>query len=142
MILPFMDKFPDKEPTHFKELILEGVKKHSMRLDPLERWMSGRRIDMAYHNRTKQMEIFHRTPCISTQKALIEYNGHGGSAVGDNFRYKGLTIVVNSRRLFQFETEALIANDGLSYERFVEHFFKGKEGLTMYKIIHWTDLRY
>lgn len=133
MILPFKDLFPDGEPTNFRELIMQGKKIHTLRDDENNRWDASRRIDMCYHCRQPNMEVFHRTPCTGTQKIIMRYHPTSKNS---------LVITVDKIQVSAYEIDLIIRNDGLTLERFIQWFFGGKTGYWQGKIIHWTGLRY
>jgi hypothetical protein len=140
MILPFMDKFPDGIPTDFQNLIEKNIKKHTMRVDPNNRWITGRKIHYVYHNRTKQMKVWKHGICLATQKVEMFYNP---IIPAPAIKVLNLLVKIDGKPLGFTDIQLLIQNDGLTYERFIEHFFENEPGEKWEgKLIHWTNLRY
>lgn len=133
MILGFKQHFTDKSPTLFKEQILSGKKIHSMREG--DRWEAGMSIQMAYGVRTKLYEQFNRgidhlSTCLSVQEVFMTFDRHT------------LEITVEDTYLYYNDKELLIANDGLTYERFINWFFPKGRYEWSGQIIHWTNFKY
>lgn len=149
MILGYKQKFPfNGQPTRFKEKIINGRKKHSIRNDYTNRWKPGMMIQQAYGVRTKNYEQFATDQCVSLQDLRInelseeliqDYpNSHVTVNIDGKDRY--FFILLDLKTLKDIQVIDLIAyNDGFdSTEDFFKWFgfaFKGK-------IIHFTDLRY
>lgn len=134
MILGFKTKFDDGTVTEFVEQILNEQKLHSMIEG--DRWREGMSIEMATGVRTKHYHQFNRyipelQTCISTQKIEMEYNLATGK----------INMRVDGAKLTQNIINAVIKNDGLTKDRFVEWFFKNSNTWRG-QIIHWTSLRY
>ncbi len=134
MILGFKTKFPWKEPTNFKEKILEGIKIHTIRADPKGRWRPGMSIQMCYRGKNYSiLEEFnkghlHLQKCKAVQEITI------------NTIKNPAIITVDGRQLGLAEHLLLAKNDGFEdihefYRWFNMVEFKGK-------IIHWGEYRY
>ena len=65
MILCYKKFFPWGEPTNFKAKILSGKKKHTIRRDKNNRWITGRKIQHAHGVRTKNYDHFADGECKS-----------------------------------------------------------------------------
>lgn len=121
----------------FKEPILNGTKKHSVRLDPARRWKAGRKIQCSTGARSKHYDCFKETTCISTQRVFMTY------AFNDV-----IEISIDGRELFCFsEREQFAKNDGFAtWQEFFDWFYplikNNKDECYSGRIIHWTDLRY
>lgn len=116
----------------FEEPILQGRKKHTIRIDKNDRWKPGMKIHCATGVRTKKFKIFKEDVCRSTQKIRILY---------DNIPPVGnvATITIDDRAITIYELRTLAVNDGFEdVSDFLNWFDEDCEG----KIIHWTDLRY
>lgn len=142
MILGFM-QYWDKaktEPTRFKEKILAGEKKHTIRLDPHDRWYAGRSIQFAYGVRTPQYECFLAKKCKSIQTIEIIHNENGAHKLLD----KGIWVKVDDIVMSDFWVRELAFNDGFGGHGKdpVYLFFKWFNTDYKGKIIHWTNLIY
>lgn len=149
MILSFKKQFPwkgtDGKPaeTNFKQKILDGIKIHTFREDPNQRWHAGRKIHMAAGVRTKNYFCFLESECVSVQSIHIQYewfhqvmmdlkvivDGDLKYHIQDNGIHTDGTVFI----------EQLAKNDGFDS---VEDFFKWFHSDYQGKIIHWTDFRY
>ena len=115
MILSFKPQFVDK--------ILDGIKIHTIREDPLGRWKSGKLIHFATGVRTKKYHCFKKGICIGTQKIKIH--------CGD--------VYVDGELLELSVIEAISSNDGFySIYDFNLWFEEDFEGV----IVHWTNFKY
>jgi len=149
MILGYKKRFPWGSETNFKRKILEDIKKHSLRTDRKNRWITGRKIQHAHGVRTKQYDHFQNGECKSVQHIVIEeltvdtlepdhfyiydYQINGKPDI------KGFRILVDDRVLSWEEIITLSRNDGFdTVQDFFRWFFDGFNG----KIIHFTDLKY
>ena len=65
MILCYKKFFPWGEPTNFKAKILSGKKKHTIRRDKNNWWITGRKIQHAHGVRTKNYDHFADGECKS-----------------------------------------------------------------------------
>ena len=162
MILGFMQKFPWKEPTNFREKILAGVKNptwpvyrgnikvfdphpnivivnnpkiHTIREDKHNRWKPGRKIEMVYRG-PKYSILDHFNKGIPELEKCV-------SVQKIEMRIpKGCLLVnvaIDGRFLGLGEIELLSRNDGFDdINDFFEWFNKDFTG----KIIHWTNHRY
>ncbi len=116
----------------FKEPILKGTKKHTIREDKPNRWKVGNKIHFATGVRTKNYECFKEGVCVSVQE--IEITRPVWS------EYLNDTIVrIDGIALTEKEQQQLAWNDGftnlIDFWLWFKGDFKGK-------IIHWTDLKY
>jgi hypothetical protein len=130
MILGFRTKYRGR-PTNFVDKILTGVKIHTFRADPENRWKAGMRIHMATGVGKKAYQGFNQVDCTGTQELWIDFH----SALN------GLpfTVYVDDRELSDDEARELIKNDGFdTVDDFLVWFREDFDG----KIIHWTDFRY
>lgn len=131
MILGFTKEKGGK-PTEFKEKILDGRKKHSIRDDVHDRWREGMSIEMAYGVRSQEYEQFNvehpdLQTCTGTQRFEIKWKKHE------------YLVRVDGHKLTPAEVEILALNDGFDeLVDFLTWFNTDKKG----KIIHWTKLRY
>lgn len=134
--------YGDGEP---KDLIIRP-KRHTLRLDPHDRWKAGRKIEMVYRGAGyKILDHFNKgipelEKCVSVQKIEIRWVYNNIDGVGD---IKTMLVFVDGRCLTLdnngYEVDTLVANDGFySFDQFAKWFKKDFTG----KIIHWTDLRY
>ena len=116
----------------FEEPILQGRKKHTIRIDKNDRWKPGMKIHFATGVRTRLYHQFYEGFCKSVQNIQIVH-----------LRYSLLVnkalIFIDDRQLSFDEIELLAINDGFEdVSEFLNWFDENFEG----KIIHWTDLRY
>lgn len=134
MILSFKKQFPWGAPTNFEEKIISGDKIHTIRHDPHNRWISGRKIHMATGVRTKNYRCFDDSKsCISKQRIEIIYVGY--SPMIKVYHTETIWTCGNSTPLF----DRFSKNDGFdSTKDFFRWFDKDFSGV----IIHWTDFRY
>ncbi len=103
-----------------EELINEGVKIHTLRVDTAKRWKPGMKISHGYSFRSKGgYRCFKEDVCTKVQEALIVL-------VGDEI----LNITIGRGRLSEAEADLLIKNDGFtSRAGFINWFFpKNKRG--------------
>jgi hypothetical protein len=114
----------------FVEKILNGSKIHTIRLDPHDRWKSGKKIHFATGVRTPEYKQFWEGKCISVQRIEIKYYP----------RLPFPEIYIDDKEIDYYSTGILLfQNDGFSTQRtFLEWFNQDFKG----KIIHWTKLRY
>lgn len=130
--------------SKFKEKILSGEKKHTLRDDTGKRWRAGRSIQHWMGNprnkrRNPLIHEFYSGECVSVQDITMIYSK-------DHDR---ITIIIHNwynvdnmnRILPQHEVRNLIANDGLSREEFISHFFDST-GTWKGRIIHFTKIQY
>ena len=121
MVLSFKKQFPD--------LIMKGIKIHTIREDRFMRWHKGIKIHFATGVRTKNYNQFRDGECKGVQKVVILWEG-------------GVPIVYIGGAEFPSTANqvALLAkNDGFeSTEDFFKWFNKDFKG----EIIHWTNFMY
>lgn len=133
MILSFDQQFRDK--------ILSGSKKHTIREDKHSRWETGRVIQMATGARTKEYDQFCEAVCVSVQDIEIKYIDNRGAV---KIIVDGKELGVWHRFMPQKTIHAhailmLAINDGFEgVSEFLNWFNRDFKG----KIIHWTTLRY
>lgn len=141
MILGFKQNFPWGKPTNFKEKILSGQKKHSIREDGKRRWKVGMLIHMAYGVRTKFYECFcdkHR--CTGKQEIKIKWS-KSKVFVSVDIDHKVFYTLQGGVVFIDKGMIELAKNDGFdSVEDFFRWFSEDTKPNTF--IIHWTDLRY
>ena len=116
----------------FEEPILQGRKKHTIRIDKNDRWKPGMKIHFATGVRTRLYHQFYEGFCKSTQKIQILW---------DNISLNGefVSVLIDGRPIDFDEVETLAVNDGFEdVSEFLNWFDEDFKG----KIIHWTDLRY
>ncbi len=129
MILAFKQQFVPK--------IKNGQKKHTLRLDPHNRWEKGRSIQMATGVRTKNYNCFKESECLGVQNVFMSY------AYNDL-----IEISVGDRTLYSYsERLELAINDGFDdWESFFNWFYpliaKTENNWLELKLIHWTEKRY
>lgn len=121
----------------FKEKILSGSKKHTLREDSKKRWKPGRTIHFATGVRTKKYNMFLGSQCTGIQKVFMTY------AYNDL-----IEISVDGKELFSHSERLQFAkNDGFdTWEDFFNWFYplikKSPNECLSLRLIHWTDLRY
>ena len=116
----------------FKDAILSGEKKHTIREDKHNRWKPGMKMHMATGVRTKEYNQFYEAVCVSTQEIEIIRKS-------DRDRVNDTIVKVDGHMLTDIEILHLIVYDGFnSIAEFLKFFQNGFKG----KIIHWTDLKY
>lgn len=116
-------------------LIKSGVKIHTLREDPKDKWFADKKIHHCTGVRTKKYRCFLQNVCKSIQGIVI-YN--------EATLFAPIQVIVNDRELSLQEINVLAVNDGFnSTKEFIKWFFK-KKGRKKWvgKIIHWTDKRY
>jgi hypothetical protein len=125
------------EKYDFKMKILDGRKKHSLRLDPHDRWKVGMKINHCTGLRTPQYDCFKLDRVESIQSLLlnIKDNGNGCFTV---------IFVVDNRKLEPKRIYEFCENDGFDNAGdFCRYFLKDKERVALkLRIIHWTNLKY
>lgn len=147
MILGYKKYWPWGGMTNFAFKIIHGIKKHSLRRDPKNRWKPGLKIQHAHGVRTKDYMQFFKGECKSIQLIKIEKND--GVLKDDDYVYreviKGVEFIMGFKvtvdnKVLSHETIAILAtNDGFdSITDFFDWFWDGFDG----KIIHFTDLKY
>lgn len=116
--------------NNFVPLILSGEKIHTIRNGKnADRWEAGRNIHFCTGLRTSKYNCFKQAPCTAVQEIHMTY-----------FRSR-LEITVDDRYLYWPDISALIKNDGLTYDEFLEWFFKDTDEFSGV-LVHWTDLKY
>ncbi len=134
MILGFKEKFADGTLTEFEKKILAGTKIHSLRKG--DRWRAGMSIQMAHGVRTKKYRVFNNNMerlqvCTGVQDIFMTYNGWALEITIDGYYNSNAS-----------EINALIQNDGVNRQRFLNWFLpKGKDEWSG-QIIHWTNFKY
>jgi len=117
-----------------EELILSGIKKHTLRRDPKRRWRAGMVIQHVLFARTKKRRCFSAGVCNGVEEVAIKFNGDTVEAM------------VIEERLMDCETiEILVKNDGFSsLQDFVKWFSPAHDEDRVWRgrIIHYTSLRY
>lgn len=124
------------ELTNFREQILSGNKRHSIRAG--KRWKEGMPIQMATGVRTKNFKLFNEdidmlSFCKSVQDLKIDIDT-SGSGVHYN-------ILIDKRPLSASEAKTLAVNDGFKSLYDFLMWFKDEAPFDG-QIIHWTSLRY
>ena len=118
--------------TRFEEKIKKGVKLHTIREDPKDRWMKGRKIHFATGVRSSRYNCFKKGVCKSVQKVVIY-----ADPKSINFG----SIEVDGRLLDPSEAEYFIINDGFDNADEFWWWFE-PYGVFTGKVIHWTGLEY
>jgi hypothetical protein len=115
-----------------QHLIDQGIKIHTMRDDPNDKWQPGKLMHHCTGMRSKQYNCFLLNECKSTQRVLL---------ILDN--KMDLRASVDRRRLSKKEVETLAINDGFESVGDMAKWFM-KKGRTMWagKLLHWTDFKY
>ena len=151
MILSYKQKFPWGEPTNFEQKINEGVKKHTIRDDPHNRWRFAMIIQHAYGVRTSNYRCFAKGQCMSTQILEIREVKMGSSDNSYNFPVmspkhhknavsgKIFRVMIDGKVLSEKEIDMLAKNDGFDS---TEDFFLWFDKPEIKKIIHFTDFKY
>lgn len=122
--------------TRFRESILDGRKKHTIREDKKNRHGIGKMLHLSVNVRTKHYACLKQAVCTGTQTIAIEY-GNGGYC--DVFVYQDVRVVIDGRELCFTEICQLAKNDGFENQ---DDFFRWFKNDFFGKIIHWTDLKY
>jgi len=147
MILGFTQRFPWGNNTGFQDKIIDGIKKHSFRIDSHKRWKSGIKIQFATGVRSKRYNNFSDGECKCIQHVVIEEyclanDNHSFLFIPSNsshIQQKKFRVIIDNRILHWTEIVKLSRNDGFdSPEDFFRWFYNGFDGF----IIHWTDLKY
>jgi len=141
MILGYKKLFPWNKPTEFDRKIINGHKKHTIRVDEHDRWRTGRRINHCHGVRTKCFDNFYNNDCTGTQtiKIIDRNNGlkqHFSVYIDGRFFYNTTMRNDSDRALKMLE---LVHNDGFDC---LADFFGWFNTDFTGKLIHWTDLRY
>lgn len=131
MILSYKKQLPWKEATNFKQSIISGIKKHTIRQDISNRWKPGMKIHHAHGVRTPNYDCFLENECISIQQIKIQRHPFSDERL---FR-----VWVDDKLLSANEILLLAKNDGFDS---IDDFFKWFDKDFVGKIIHWTDFKY
>ena len=125
------------EKYDFKMKILDGRKKHSLRLDPTGRWKLGMKINHCTGLRTKAYDCFKFDRVLSLQDLILTIKDEGNGCYA-------VTFVVDNRQLKPKEISEFCKNDGFdTAAEFCKYFLKDNYCVSLnLKIIHWTDLKY
>lgn len=151
-----------QEPTYFREKILAGAesiqgiissqpfdpkifvlkpKRHTIRLDPHNRWKPGRSIQMIYRGpKYSILDHFNKgipelEKCVSVQKIEIRYKAVNGPKIYP----LNPSIFIDGVQQLTLRIIELAVNDGFcDVEQFFKWFNKDFTGV----LIHWTDLKY
>lgn len=126
MVLSFKEQFRTK--------IENGTKIHTLRLDPINRWSTGRKIHFATGVRTPKYDNFKMGECTAVQDVKMKIE------VSKNIGVMSAIVEVDGRSLNFYEIEQFAKNDGFdSSKEMFEWFGAGQHDL---KLIHWTNLQY
>ncbi|MCB0707441.1 MAG: hypothetical protein KDC34_19125 [Saprospiraceae bacterium] len=120
----------------FKDQIISGHKRHTIREDKKERWRPYMDIHFWLHNprnKSKNPHQFGKGICTGIEEILIDRNYNKPHGIG---------IYIGGRSLTPKETEQLIQNDGLTPDQFRRWFLPPGEMEFYGRIIHWTNLSY
>lgn len=126
-------------PTNFKEQILKGSKKHTIRGG--SRWAEGSKIHMVTGARTKLQKQFNEdrpdlSICTGAQRISIKWGPDAEAVCVD---CGCVRIWINGVLRGPEEIKLLAKNDGfLSLEDFLNWFNNDFEG----QIVHWSGLKY
>lgn len=124
----------------FKQPILDGIKIHTIREDPHDRWKPGMKIHMATGVRTKNYDCFMEAECVSVEYIFMSnVPGVMEISIGDD--------PYCDKYLYFDDKEKLARKDGFgSYAKFQDWFrplIENHPKKHFYgKIIHWTDFKY
>lgn len=129
--------------SKFEAMILSGQKKHTLREDTKKRWRAGRSIQHWIGNprnkgRNNIIHQFHSGECVSVQDITMYYTKELDLITIYTHNTYNIEMC---RMLPQHEVRNLIANDGLSREEFISHFFDAT-GTWKGRIIHFTKIQY
>lgn len=116
----------------FEPLILSGVKIHTIRRDPHNRWKYGMKIHMATGVRTKNYECF-CTEFICTRVQEIHM-------IRPKKEWSIPLIYIDDNAICMETKEMLAKNDGFNNLEEFCNWFSDEEFLG--RIIHWTDFKY
>jgi hypothetical protein len=127
MILSFNPQFVPK--------IISGIKIHTLRDDPSDRWQPGIKIHMATGMRTANYNCFEdKHNCISIQKVVMGLYG------------ENIIVEIDGRELPHQELYDFFIKDGFNWYKDFYNWFapiiKKKGGKYCPKLIHWTDFKY
>ena len=121
----------------FKQLILDGTKIHSIRVDQHKRWKPGMKIHFATGVRTKNYEQFKEGLCVSVQELRIEWDP--STPMLHN-------IFIDGKRQGPSVIYDLAVNDGFINPWYMVGFFipasTDRSIIKPLRIIHWTYFRY
>jgi hypothetical protein len=123
--------------NQFVEPILNGSKIHTIREDSHNRWVVGRRMDMATGVRTKNYNKFSEKICLGIQTIEIKWY----FPPSDSFAKKSVQVFIDGKNVSHKDRiiDSLVRNDGFKDRRdFFEWFSDDYKG----KIIHWTKKKY
>lgn len=114
----------------FEQKILSGIKIHTLRVDPKNRWKNGMKIHFWLHNprnKNKNPRQFHFVDLgiMHYQNVII---------------YKKDSIYIDNRKLSMHEIRQLAINDGFENETEFWEWFN--EPPFILKLIHWTEFKY
>jgi hypothetical protein len=120
----------------FKESILDGTKKHTVREDKKNRYRCGCTLHLSVGVRSKRYRCLKKVLCTGVQSIQIRY---GNGRYHKVFVYQDVRVTVDGRELGYGEVTELAKNDGFenqdSFFRFFKRDFSGK-------IIHWSNILY
>ena len=119
MVIGFKPQFVPK--------ILDGTKKHTVRVDAKNRYEIGKTLHMATGVRTKNYNCFKVLRITGIQKISI---------------YKNHFVYIDGKLLNTIETNLFAENDGFNGEKDFFEWFSNAGNLFEGKVIHWTDLMY
>lgn len=131
----------------FVDQIKDGLKIHTIREDPKNRWKKGMKIHFWRGNPRNAKSgaapyQFLEGRCMGVQGIIIlradvsERQKHGLIVLVQSKKLK------NERWLFDDQIEELAKNDGLTVDEFREWFVPESTKTFTGKIIHWTDRWY
>lgn len=127
MILNYTTKFPDGRPTNFRQMVLDGRKKHTIRKG--NRWRAGMSAQHYTGIRTARAELIREGKAYEVEPVSIifrpsNYSGHVEPKI---------TVVVTigepgtEKVLSKKDVERLAENDGLSIMDFYSWFLASAE---------------
>lgn len=143
MIISYKTKFPWGAPTNFEQKRKDGIKIHTIRADPHNRWHAGRKAHEAHGVRTKNYRCFLESECKWTQSIDINYYPNQR-----NPERADITIVIAGNLFYRCENYIVVFDNGVielaKNDGFdsVEDFFKWFDTDFTGKIIHFTDFKY
>lgn len=121
-----------------KEMILAKRKIHSFRVDPLNRWKRGMKIQHALHARSKEYECFAESECKCIQNVIIVF------ATPTLFLPMQIIIQhpVGVWSMLTTLTE-FAYNDGFNdifdFRKWIyDHYYSEQDRVLTGRLIHWT----
>jgi len=152
MVIGFVKKI-SKGPlkgwtTNFKEKILDGRKKHTIRIMGKRNYRKGMLLQLAHGVRTKYYDCFLETECTKVDRLTIaSWNAYHPKIMnsGDveyqyGLKYKDfyITMDLNGRYISTEKMKDIAINDGFeSLDQMIQYFDLKKGEFAVTNLIHW-----